>query len=98
MLRSAPRRRRSNYTAHSSTGGRPPRTDSPGTHEPRSRTHASTVPIGQAYGGFLELPVPVVLMALWIFGALLLGLLVGVLVIVGYGAEASLLAAIAALT
>ncbi len=38
------------------------------------------------------------MMALWIFGALLLGLLVGVLVIVGYGAEASLLAAIAALT
>jgi hypothetical protein len=96
MLRSAPRRRHKS-TADSSTGGGPPRADSPGTHEPRSRTHASTVPPGEAYGGFLGLPVPVVLMFLWIFGVLLLGVLVSVLVIMAYGTEVSLLAAIAAL-
>ena len=38
---------------------------------------------------------PVVLVALWLFGALLLGLLVGVLVMVGYSGEMLLLAAIA---
>jgi len=43
----------------------------------------------------LELPVPVVLVALWLFGALLLGILVGVLMVVAYSAEALLLAAIA---
>jgi hypothetical protein len=96
MLRSAPRGRRKS-TADSSTGGRPPRADSPGTQQPRSRAHASRVPLDEAYGGFLELPVPVVLMVLWIFGVLLLGVLVGVLVIVAYGTEVSLLAAIAAL-
>jgi hypothetical protein len=36
-------------------------------------------------------------MVLWIFGVLLLGVLVGVLVIVAYGTEVSLLAAMAAL-
>jgi hypothetical protein len=97
MSRSAPRRRRKS-TADSSTGGRPPRADSTVTHKPRSRTHASTVPHGEAYGGFLELPVPVILMFLWTFGVLLLGGLVSVLVIVAYGTEVSLLAAIAALS
>jgi hypothetical protein len=36
-----------------------------------------------------------VLVALWLFGALLLGLLVGVLVMVGYAGEVLLLTAIA---
>jgi hypothetical protein len=97
MLRSAPRRRRKSTADSSTSGERPARTHSPGTHKPPSRTHASTVPLGQAYGGFLELPVPVVLVLLWIFGALLLGVLAGVLVIVAFGTEASLLATIAAL-
>ena len=38
---------------------------------------------------------PVVLVALWLFGALLLGLLVGALVMVGYSGEVLLLRAIA---
>jgi uncharacterized integral membrane protein len=53
--------------------------------------------VGEAYGGFWELPVPVVLMVLWVLGALILGVLVGLVVIVAYGTEVSLLAAVAAL-
>ena len=37
----------------------------------------------------------VLLVALWLFGALMLGLLVGVLVVVGYSGEVLLLAAMA---
>jgi hypothetical protein len=94
MLRTPPQRRRKS-TAHSSISGQPPRTESLETQQHRPRARASTDPIGEAYGRFMELPVPVVLVALWLFGALLLGLLVGVLVMVGYSGEVLLLAAIA---
>ena len=59
--------------------------------------HAPMLAVGEAYGGFWELPVPVVLMVLWVLGALILGVLVGLVVIVAYGTEVSLLAAVAAL-
>lgn len=39
------------------------------------------------------MPVPVVLVTLWLFGALLLGLVAFVLVLVAYSADALLLAA-----
>ena len=82
MLRSAPPRRR-RYTAHSSpSSGRSPRTDFPGTHQPRPRSHDSSVFVGDGYGRFLELPVPVVLVVLWLLGLLLLGSVVGALVVV----------------
>lgn len=73
MLRTAPQRRRKS-TAHSGTSDQPPDIDPPGTP---SRARAVASPIGEAYGRFLELPVPVVLLALWLFGAMVLGLLLG---------------------
>ena len=83
MLRTAPQRRRKS-TAHSSTGGRRPRTHySAGTRH-RPRAHVSGGPIGEAYGRFLEMPVPVVLVGLWLLGAMLLGLVVSVLIVVAY--------------
>jgi hypothetical protein len=94
MLRTPPQRRRKS-TAHSSISGQPPRTESLQTQQHRRYARTSTDPIGEAYGRFLELPVPVVLAALWLFGALLLGLLVGALVMVGYSGEVLLLRAIA---
>jgi hypothetical protein len=96
MLRSPPQRRRSKSPANSSTSGRPPLTYFPDT-QPRPCARASTGPIGEAYGRFLEMPVPVVLVALWLFGTLLLGVLSGAVVVVAYWAEALLLAAIALL-
>ncbi len=94
MLGTPPQRRRKS-TAHSGIGGQPPRTEPLETRQHRPRARASTDPIGAAYGRFLELPVPVLLVALWLFGALLLGLLVGALVMVGYSGEVLLLRAIA---
>ena len=94
MLRTPPQRRRKS-TAHSSISGQPPRTECLQTQQHRPRARASTDPIGAAYGRFLELPVAVLLVALWLFGALMLGLLVGVLVMVGYAGEVLLLTAIA---
>jgi hypothetical protein len=77
MLKTAPRRQRKS-TAHSSTSGRPLRTHPSGAPQrPRARAFAGT--IGEAYGRFFELPVPVVLVALWLLGAILLvGLVLGV--------------------
>jgi hypothetical protein len=95
MLRTPPQRRRKSTAHSSSISGQPPRTESPQTQQHRRHTRTSTDPIGEAYGRFLELPVPVVLVALWLFGALLLGLLGGVLVMVGYSGEVLLLTAIA---
>ena len=80
MLGSVPRRRRKS-TAHSSssaTGGRPPRAH---LSEASQSSHERAVrgAIGEAYGRFLELPVPVVLAMLWLLGAIvLLGLVLGV--------------------
>ena len=78
MLRTAPRRRRKS-TAHSSTSGRPLRTHPCGASQrPRGRAFAATI-IGEAYDRFFELPVPVVLVALWLLGAILfVGLVLGV--------------------
>jgi cytochrome c-type biogenesis protein CcmH/NrfF len=50
--------------------------------------------MAEAYGRFLEMPVPVVLVTLWLFGVLLLGLVVGALMLVAYLADALLSAAI----
>ena len=52
---------------------------------------------GQPYGQFLELPVPVVLVVLWLFGAVLLGMLLGTVLTAAYSAEVWLLAAMALL-
>ena len=71
-----------------------PRTYSPGTRQ-RPRARASGSRIGEAYSRFLEMPVPVVLAALWLLGALVLGAAVGVLMVVAYWAYALLLAAMA---
>ena len=92
MLRIDPQRRRKS-TADSSSSQHP-RTYSPGTRQ-RPRARASGRPIGEAYGRFLEMPAPVVLAALWLLGALALGAVVGVLMVVAYWAYALLLAAIA---
>jgi hypothetical protein len=95
MLRTASQRRRKS-TADSSTSSssRHPRTYSPGTRQ-RPRARASGSPIGEAYGRFLEMAVPVVLAAMWLLGALVLGAVVGVLMVVAYWAYALLLSAIA---
>ncbi len=50
-------------------------------------------PVADAYGRFLELPVPVVLAVLWLVGVVLLG----TVVIAAYSAEVLLLAAVALL-
>ncbi len=60
--------------------------------EPRV-PNRSPLRIGRAYEGFLGLPVPLVLMALWLLGALMLG----AVVIGAYSAEVWLSAAIAPL-
>lgn len=83
MLRTCPQRRRKS-TAYNITGGRHRHTHySAGTrHWPRKR--ASEGLIGEAYSRFLALPVPVVLVGLWLLGAMLLGLVVSVLMVVAY--------------
>ena len=68
MLRPSPQRRRESAIRSS----RPPRTGHPGT-EHRDRTHTIAGAMAEAYGGFLELPVPVVLVMLWLIGVALLG-------------------------
>ena len=93
MLGTVPRRRRKS-TAHSS-GDQPLRNDPPECNTGLAR--ASAGPIGEAYARFLELPAPVVFVALWLLGALLLGLVLGVVLVVSYSAEALLLAVIALL-
>jgi hypothetical protein len=95
MLRTPPQRRRKS-TADSRSSGQPLHT---GTSAAQSRPRARTSegPIAQAFGKFLELPVPVVLLAMWIFGAVLLGLLLGMVLVTSYWAEFWLLAAIAQL-
>jgi len=93
MLRLSPRRPES--TADSSSG-RSLRTASPEAQYP-SRSHASAGPLGESYGRFLELPVPVVLGVLWLIGAVLLGLLLGTVLVASYSAEVWLLRAIAQL-
>ena len=77
MLGTTPRRRR-NSTDHGSTGGHTPRahrSDAP----QRPHAHASFAgAMGEAYGRFLELPVLVVLVTLWLLGTIVLvGLVLG---------------------
>jgi hypothetical protein len=75
------------HTAGSSSSGQPLRTGPSGaTHLARARTSAG--PIAEAYGRFLELPVPVVLVVLWLIGAVLLG----TVLVAAYSAEVWLLA------
>jgi hypothetical protein len=98
MLRTAPQRRRKS-TAYSSTGGRHPRTHyySAGTRSvPRARASESS--IGEAYGRFLEMPVPVVLVGLWLLGAMLLGLVVSVLMVVAYYSADALMMLLGSIT
>jgi hypothetical protein len=94
MLRTPPQRRRESTA--DSRSSQPLHTDaSAAQYRPRARPSAG--PIAQAFGKFLELPVPVVLLVLWIFGAVVLGLLVGLVLVSSYWAEIWLLAAIAQL-
>ena len=79
MLRTAPRPRRK-PTAHSS-GTTSGHTLNAHPSVPPKKPHGRAIAgaIGEAYGRFLELPVPVVLAALWLLGAILLvGLVLGV--------------------
>jgi hypothetical protein len=92
MLRTPPQRRRKS-TADSRSSGQPLHTGTSAAQS-RPRTRPSAGPIAQAFGKFLELPVPVVLLVLWIFGAVLLGLLLGMVLVTSYWAEFWLLAAI----
>ena len=82
--------RRREYTTRSS--GQPLRTGAPGAgHRSRGRTPAG--PIAKAYARFLELPVPVVLVVLWLIGAVLLG----TVLVAAHSAVVWLLAAMALL-
>jgi hypothetical protein len=95
MLRRYPQRRRKS-TADSRSSSQPFHT---GTSAAQSRPRArpSAGPVAQAFGTFLELPVPMLLLVLWIFGAVLLGLLLGMVLVTSFWAEFWLLAAIAQL-
>jgi len=97
MLRTPPQRRRKS-TADSRSSPPLHPDASAAQYRPRARSSASRAsPIAQAFSKFLELPVPVVLLVLWIFGAVLLGLLLGMVLVTGYWAEFWLLATIAQL-
>src|SRR5829696_2627969 len=76
ILITPPRRRgvrqRRRESTTRSRSGYPLRTDAPGA-EHRARARTSEGPIANAYARFLELPVPVVLVVLWLIGAVLLG-------------------------
>jgi hypothetical protein len=76
------------HTAGSSSSGQPLLRTGPSGAEHRARARTSAGPIAEAYGRFLELPVPVVLVVLWLIGAVLLG----TVLVVGYSAEVWLLA------
>ena len=76
------------HTAGSSSSGQPLRSGPSGA-EHRARARRSAGPIAQAYGRFLELPVPVVLVVLWLIGAVLLG----TVLVAAYSAVMWLLAA-----
>ena len=94
MLRTPPQRRQSTTDSRSS---QPLHTDASAAKS-RPRERSSAGPIAQAFSKFLELPVPVVLLVLWIFGAVLLGLLLGMVLVTSYWAAFWLLAAIAQLS
>jgi hypothetical protein len=87
MLRTPPRRLPES-TADS--GGRSLRTGTSGAQF-RNRAHASADPVAEAYGKFLDLPVPVVLAVLWLLGVVLLG----TVLMAGYSVGVWLTAAIA---
>src|SRR5215212_5670242 len=65
MLRTSPQRRRESTAGSSSAQPLRSRASNP-------RTSAGS--IAEAYGRFLELPVPVVLVVLWLVGAVLFGM------------------------
>jgi hypothetical protein len=69
-----PNARRPQTPVRREQGAKPP----PKTEGTEGRPHKPTAPaaIGRAYERFLELPVPVVLVVLWLFGALILGAVV----------------------
>jgi hypothetical protein len=91
VMLSTPPRRLPEPTAYSG-GERSLRSGTSGTQY-RPRAHASAGPLAEACGRFLELPVPVVLVVLWLIGALILG----AVVMGGYSAVVWLSAAIASL-
>ena len=71
VMLSTPPRRQPESTAYSGDE-RSLRAGTSGTqYRPRAQT--SVGPGAEAYGRFLELPVPVVLAVLWLLGAMLLG-------------------------
>ena len=75
MLGTSPRR--PEFTTASTSSGQPLRTNSPRA-EHRVHAHTDAGPIAEAYGRFLELPVPVVLVVLWTIGMVLIGAVLGV--------------------
>jgi hypothetical protein len=95
MLRTPPQRRRKSTADSRSTQPLHTGTSAAQSRPPRARSSAG--PIAQAFGKFLELPVLVVLLVLWIFGAVVLGLLLSMVLVTRYWAEFWLLAAIAQL-
>jgi hypothetical protein len=95
ILSTHPRRRGVLQRRESTTrsrSGQPLRTGAPGA-EHRALARRSAGPIANAYGRFLELPVPVVLVVLWLIGAVLLG----AVFVAAYSAVVWLLAALALL-
>jgi hypothetical protein len=80
MLRTSPQRRRESTAGSSSAQPLRNRASNP-------RTSAGS--IAEAYGRFLDLPVPVVLVVLWLIGAVLLG----TVLVAAYSAVMWLLAA-----
>jgi hypothetical protein len=71
MLRTIPRGLKSTAHTRSTTSDRSSHARLSGApHKPHARAFAGA--IGEAYGRFFELPVPIVLAALWLLGAILL--------------------------
>ena len=97
MLRTSPQRRRKATAAENSSSGQPLHDGTSGAQPYRPRAHTSAGPIAEAYAKFLGLPVPVVFVGLWLFGAVLLGVLSGVVLVAAYWTEMWLLAAMSLL-
>jgi hypothetical protein len=72
MLGGTPQQRQK-ATADGSRSGQSLHTNTFGAQYLDPRAHRPAGSVTEAYDGFLELPVPVVLVVLWVFGALLLG-------------------------
>ena len=96
MLRTAPQPRPKHMAPSGSSGRSVHTVTSTERSGPLARPSAAAV--GQACERFLlELPVPVVLVALWLFGVLLLGSLLSAVLVASYWTQLWILAAMAQL-